>query len=259
VRTVSAFDPDPTRRFGNRVEHYIRYRPGYPPEVVDSLTSEFGLTRDHVIADIGSGTGILSELLLRNGNRVYGVEPNAEMRAAGAEYLKHYQGFTSVNGTAEATTLPNACVDYVTAGQAFHWFEPAAARQEFCRILRPGGWVVLIWNDRQKEDPFLRDYEQIRVAFSMDPPRVKHPNIDEDAIRAFFGDAPVACRVFDNVQILDWAGLQGRYLSSSYAPLPGDPDHGAAMTQLRNIFDRHQTDGRVIFAYHARLYAGQWA
>src|SRR5208282_2924056 len=119
----------------------IRYRPGYPPALLDLLREECGLHSDHVVGDIGSGTGFLSELFLKNGNRVYGVEPNAEMRAGGEEYLSSYANFTSVDGSAEATTLPASSVDFVAAGQAFHWFDPQAARREFLRILKPGGWV----------------------------------------------------------------------------------------------------------------------
>src|SRR5438876_6048912 len=138
--------PDPTQRFSNRVENYVRYRPGYPKEVLTLLKAECGLKADSIIADIGSGTGILAELFLASGNRVFGVEPNREMREAGERLLQAYPRFTSIAGTAEATTLPNQSVDFITAGQAFHWFDRAQCLREFERILRPGGWVVLVWN-----------------------------------------------------------------------------------------------------------------
>ena len=111
---------DPTRRFSNRVEHYIRYRPSYPPAVIDCLEREFGLTAAYVVADVGSGTGILTELLLRHGNTVFGIEPNADMRAAAERLLREYPAFRSIAGVAERTTLPTASVDWITAGQAFH-------------------------------------------------------------------------------------------------------------------------------------------
>src|SRR5437764_1020077 len=128
---------DPTQRFSTRVDNYVKYRPGYPPAIVGLLEAECGLTPESVVADIGAGTGLLAELWLRHGNPVCGVEPNREMREAGARLLAAYPAFTSVDGTAEATTLPDQSVDFVTAGQAFHWFEPVAARREFARILRP--------------------------------------------------------------------------------------------------------------------------
>src|SRR5712691_7831802 len=149
------FFADAKQRFSNRVADYVRYRPGYPPAVLDLLRTDCGLRPDHVVADIGSGTGILSKLFLENGNRVFGVEPNAEMRQAGEEYLASYDGFSSIEGSAESTTLADSSVDFITAAQAFHWFDPQAARREFARILKPGGWVVILWNDRRMEEARL--------------------------------------------------------------------------------------------------------
>src|SRR5271170_7373092 len=140
-----------TQRFSSRVDNYVRYRPGYPSEVLDLLKKTCGLTADSVIADVASGTGIFTRILLENGNRVFGVEPNADMRRAGEEYLASYERFTSVAGTAEATSLPDHSVDIVTAAQAAHWFDRAKARAEFVRILKSGGWAVLIWNERQTD------------------------------------------------------------------------------------------------------------
>src|SRR5713226_3126779 len=148
---------DAKQRFSNRVVDYVRYRPGYPSAVLDLLRSECGLQSSHVIADIGSGTGIMSKLFLENGNRVFGVEPNTEMRQAGEEYLASYDGFSSIEGSAESTTLGDSSIDFVTAGQAFHWFEKEKTRAEFRRILRGKGWVVIAWNDRRMEEaPGLR-------------------------------------------------------------------------------------------------------
>src|ERR1700737_1752387 len=112
------------QRFSDRGAGCLRYRPRYPEAVLDFFRAQCGLRSDHAIADIGSGTGFLSELFLKNGNRVFGVEPNEAMRQAGEEYLASYDGFSSIEGPAESTTLEDASVDFVTAGQAFHWFEP---------------------------------------------------------------------------------------------------------------------------------------
>ena len=157
---------DAKQRFSNRVADYIRYRPGYPSTCLDLLREECGLQPAHVVADIGSGTGLLSKLFLDNGNRVFGVEPNAEMRSAGEEYLQEYANFSSVNGSAEETTLPSQSIDFITAGQAFHWFEPAKAKREFQRILKPGGWVVVVWNERRIfESRFGKEYEKLLGRF----------------------------------------------------------------------------------------------
>src|SRR5438874_8595361 len=182
---------DPTQRFSNRVENYLRFRPHYPEQILELLKTDCELVPDSVIADIGCGTGFLAKLFLANGNRVLGVEPNNEMREAGERSLKNYPSFTSIAATAEATTLPNQSVDFVTAGQAFHWFDRPRCREEFKRILHPGGWVVLVWNDRRTDStPFLKDYEQLLLSCSTDYEQVNHKRIDDAALRDFFQADP---------------------------------------------------------------------
>src|SRR5260370_8345834 len=128
---------DAKQRFSNRVADYVRYRPSYPAAVLDLLRAECGLSAEHTIADIGSGTGILSKLFLENGNPVFGVEPNTEMRQAGEEFLRSFQSFVSVAASAEATTLGDATIDFVTAAHAFHSFYPQTAHLQFPHTLNP--------------------------------------------------------------------------------------------------------------------------
>jgi SAM-dependent methyltransferase len=246
--------PNPTTRFSDRVENYVRYRPSYPLQAVQVLQCACGLAPHHVIADLASGTGIWTRMLLENGNKVFGVEPNAEMRQAGEQFLADFSNFTSVAGTAEATTLPDASVDFVTAAQAAHWFHRPRSRQEFVRILKPGGWLVLLWNERLTDStPFLRDYEQLLVTFGTDYGDVRHERTT-DVVNEFFDPQPFQERVFPMRQEFDYAGLEGRLLSSSYAPGPEHSDHVPMMRELWRIFDRHAVNHRVSFDYHTRLY-----
>jgi len=250
---------DPTSRFSSRVENYIRYRPGYPRSVVELLAGECGLTPASVVADVGSGTGILSELFLRNGNRVYGVEPNREMREAGERLLSTYDNFVSVEGRAEATTVAAGSVDFVTSGQALHWFERDAARREFARILRPGGWVVAVWNDWNADaSPFLKDYERLLIDFSTDYQEVSRKSgNDDDLVYPYFGPGEVRLKTFGNQQVFDFENLKGRLMSSSYAPEPGHPNFQPMMERLASIFERHKENGRVVFGYDTKVYYGQ--
>ncbi|MBI5773133.1 MAG: class I SAM-dependent methyltransferase [Verrucomicrobia bacterium] len=244
----------PTQRFSSRVENYVRYRPSYPNEVVDWLRSECGLTADSTVADIGSGTGKLAELLLQRECRVFGVEPNREMREAGERVIASHPHFTSVAAAAEATTLADHSVDLITAGQAFHWFDQERCRAEFTRILKPGGWVALIWNDRLTDTtPFLAAYEELLQQFATDYKQVNHRNIDATALRRFFRVEP-KLKTFPYAQQFDFEGLQGRLLSSSYAPEQGQPKHLEMLERLRQIFDSHQQDGRVAFDYNTLVY-----
>src|SRR5207247_2903707 len=160
---------DATQRFSSRVEDYARYRPGYPAEVIPLLKTECGLAAESVVADIASGTGIFTRIVLEAGAHVFGVEPNAEMRRSAEERLAGYARFKGLNGTAESTTLPDHSVDIITAAQAAHWFDPSKARQEFVRILKPGGWTVLMWNDRRiNASPFSREYEDLILSNGTD-------------------------------------------------------------------------------------------
>jgi SAM-dependent methyltransferase len=246
-----------TSRFSDRVENYVRYRPGYPAEALLVLKEDCGLEPGSVVADIASGTGIWTRTLLENGNPVFGVEPNADMRQAGERLLASFPKFTSVAGTAEATTLPDASVNFVTAAQAAHWFQREPARREFTRILKPGGWLVLLWNERITDaTPFLRDYEQLLLTYGTDYEDVRHERTT-DAVNEFFDPAPFRERVFAMQQEFDYAGLEGRLLSSSYAPGPGHPQHAPMLRELRRIFDQHATNGSVAFDYKTRVYFGR--
>jgi SAM-dependent methyltransferase len=222
-----------------------------------ALRSECGLEAGHRIADIASGTGIWTRALLENGNPVFGVEPNAEMRAAGEGQLAEFPKFTSIAGTAEATTLPEASVDFVTAAQAAHWFDRAGSRREFARILKPGGWLVLLWTERLTDStPFLREYEQLLLHYGTDYAEVRHENTTE-LLNEFFDPGPFQERGFDMRQEFDYAGLEGRLLSSSYAPGPEHPKYAAMVRDLRALFDKYAIAGSVGVDYITRVYFGR--
>jgi SAM-dependent methyltransferase len=249
---------DPKHRFSTRVENYSRYRPSYPLAILELLAEHCGLVANSVVADLGSGTGILARLFLEYGNPVFGVEPNREMREAGERLLARHSRFTSVEGSAEVTTLATACVDYVTAGQAFHWFDVGKARAEAARILRPGGWVVLVWNERRTSStPFLEAYERLLRTFGTDYERVSREQVDPERIRAFFAPAPFEAHTFENFQHFDLEGLRGRLLSSSYTPEPEHPNHAPMLVALEALFRDHESRREVTFEYDTRVYIGQ--
>ena len=243
-------------RFSSRVENYAKYRPGYPTQIVALLQTDCGLVPQSVIADIGSGTGKLSELFLKNRNVVLGVEPNKGMRLAAERILAEYPNFKSVVGTAETTTLDDASVDFITAGQAFHWFKPANARIEASRILKPGGWVALIWNVRKlQSSTFLGDYEALLLKYATDYQNVRHENA-EASIEGFFAPQAVTLKIFPNEQVVDLGGLKGSMRSSSYTPEPEHPNFSPLVHELEQIFDKHQRNGRVVFDYDTKVFYG---
>jgi SAM-dependent methyltransferase len=249
---------DAKNRFSNRVADYLRYRPHYPEGVLDFLRSQSQLSLGHIIADIGSGTGFLSELFLKNGNQVFGVEPNQEMREAGEEYLAAYPRFTSIDGSAEATTLPDSAADFVTVGQAFHWFKPAPTRREFARILRPAGWVAIVWNDRTLSTTgFAVSYEELLVRFGTDYSRVRDSYPQKKDIREFFGHERFWTHELPNFQYFDLESLRGRLRSSSYVPTESDANFAPMMAALDAVFTTHQQDGRVLMEFSTWVHLGQ--
>lgn len=254
--SLNQYQPDPTQRFSNRVENYIRYRPGYPEEIIPILEKEAGLTPTSVIADIGSGTGISAGLFLKYGNTVYAVEPNDAMRGAAESLLQQYPDFHSIAGTADATTLDAHSIDLVVAAQAFHWFNPPEARREFARILKPGDKVTLIWNRRKENETlFLASYEALLRQYGTDYEQVRHANINEQVLDTFFESYKK--NVVYNEQLFDFEGLKGRLLSSSYAPAEGHPNHEPMLEQLKIIFEEYKENGQVRFVYDTEIYIGQ--
>ena len=250
---------EPTQRFTDRVENYVKYRPHYPLAFFEFLESTCGLGAESSVADIGSGTGIATEPLLKLGCRVYAVEPNDAMRAAAEAKLGKVSGFRSINGTAEHSRLSQACVHLVLAAQAFHWFDTLKARAEFQRILEPEGWVVLLWNERiGSATPFLEAYERLLRDFGTDYQKVRHDNVTETAtIGAFFGKGGHHTVSFPNKQILDFEGLKGRLLSSSYVPKASDPKYEPMLVELKAIFEKHNESGKVSLLYDTKAYYGR--
>ena len=249
---------DSKQRFSNRTADYTRYRPGYPAEVLDVLRTWCDLRPEHAIADVGSGTGLLAKLFLENGNRVFGVEPNPEMRAAGEEFLKAFGRFTSVAGSAEATTLPSDSVDFVAAAQSFHWFDPEPTRREFQRILKPEGRAIILWNERLLEETaFLREYEALLRRFGTDYDRVHESYPRAEQMLAFFRPSEFTSHALPNAQEFDFEGLSGRLRSSSYVPAPDHPQFAPMIEELQRIFAAHQVNGMVRMEYQTRIYTGK--
>jgi SAM-dependent methyltransferase len=244
-------------RFSNRVANYVKYRPHYPREVIGHLESKCGLTHETIIADIGCGTGISSQLFLENCNHVIGVEPNAAMREAAAEFLADFPAFSLVAGTAELTTLDDLSVDMVIAATAFHWFDPVATRHECLRILRPGGHIVLIWNERQlNTTPFLEGYDVFLRKYANNGENARHGRFDYTKLSDFFG-SEYGSATFGNSQIFDFEGLRGRVLSSSYMPTETDDVYHEMNGELQALFAKHAENGRIKVLYDTNVFYSQ--
>lgn len=249
---------DSITRFSDRVDNYVKYRPDYPQEIIAFLRQNAILNSESVIADIGCGTGISAELFLKEGNVVYGVEPNREMRHAAQKLLAGYKNFCIIDGTAENTMLPKDDIDIIIAGQAFHWFDKEKCKIEFKRILKQNGFAILMWNDRRIDrTPFLRAYEDFIRKFAIDYKEVNHKNLDEKIFTGFFGKENYRINSFENFQHFDFEGLKGRILSSSYMPSEGHKDYISMLIELKKIFEQFHEKGRVKIEYDTKIYYGK--
>lgn len=241
-------------RFSDRVGDYIRYRPGYPPQAIDHIVRESDLAALSVVADIGAGTGLSARPFLERGMRVVGVEPSGPMREAAREYLSGFPGFEAVDGTAAGTGLADDSVDLVVAAQAFHWFADETAAAEFRRILRPGGSVALMWNERLLgADAFHRAYERFLVRFGTDYETVRHDRIGLSELDRIFG-LEFRRNTFENVQTLDFAGLRGRVLSSSYMPSRENPRFPEMEKNLKRLFAEYAERGKIQILYDTNIF-----
>jgi SAM-dependent methyltransferase len=239
----------PTRRFADRAGDYTRFRPDYPAAAVDAVLRGLGDPARLTAADIGAGTGISSRQLADRGVRVIAIEPNAEMRSAAAPQAR----VEWRDGSAETTGLQTASVDLVLCAQAFHWFRPREALAEFHRILRPGGLLAVMWNQRDPADPLTRGYIEAIRAVNGEHPAERRP-FDPAVIAADGWFAPAVLETFPHQQELDRAGLIGRAASASYVSKEGDA-FARLCALLDGLFERHHdARGRVVMKYATQVY-----
>jgi len=250
---------DPKDRFSDRAVNYRKHRPGYPGQLIDFLIEKCPLNSESRIADVGSGTGIFSKLLLDKGLRVFSVEPNKAMRREAENDLRGYDRFASVNAAAEQLPFEDSSIDLITAAQAMHWFDRERCKPEFKRVLKKEGHLALIWNDRLRDTPFLVGFENLLKSNLSEYRKVDHKNITNDVITDFFSPYEYQTVSFPFIQIFDYEGLKGRALSSSYSPKADDESGAAYFTALRKLFDDYNIEGKVEFRYKSTLYFGRFS
>lgn len=240
-------------RFTDRVMDYEKFRPSYPKEIIQVLTEHIGLNKKWLVADIGSGTGLSTQLFLENGNDVFAVEPNREMRESLVHHFKTYRNLIALNATAENTSIESGCVDLIFAGQSFHWFDRALCQKEFARILTEKGHIVLVWNQRDPDDAFQKEYEQFLLDRIPNYRSVSHKNITDDDLRAFFGHRAMNKVSLPNQQVFDLRSFFGRVQSSSYFPKQEDATKNL-YSDLQLLFEKYALSDHIVFKYITEIY-----
>lgn len=247
---------DFTQRFTGRAQLYSKYRPTYPKAILDILRNEVRFDQYKIVADVGSGTGILSKIFLENGNRVFAVEPNDDMRSFAESDLSRFPNFVSVKGRAEKTTLEDQSIDLVTIGQALHWFDPEQSRKEFLRILRRHGHLCVLYNDRKKveDSGIMKSYEQIVNKYARD--RAPLQKVEDENLSRFFNEWSFKKFTVENYQSLDFEGLLGRVDSASYMPQPDEQSFVQMKNDLKSMFEKYQRENHVTLYYETSLFLG---
>ena len=250
---IEAFKPK--ARFSNVVDDYNKYRPDYPKHIIDILKMNCDLKKDSVIADIGSGTGIFTKMVLDNGNAVYGVEPNDNMRRKSEEILTGYNNFTPLKGDAEETTLETNSIDFITVAQAFHWFDTDIAIPEFYRVLKDSGFIVLIWNERiTNENELMKGYDTLLRKYCKDYKATDHKHFKYERLKELFSGKSITLYMVENSQTMDIDAFIGRLKSCSYCPLPDQKVYKPLMEAMEQMFNTYQKDNQLTFEYETFLY-----
>jgi len=240
-------------RFTSRVSDYAQARPSYPLDSIKYLLNK-GINKNSVIADIGSGTGILSKLLINEVKEIYLIEPNDEMREYSKTYLSQNDNCTFINANAENTTLKDHSIDAIVVAQAFHWFDIEKCKIEFKRILKPYANIFLIWNNRLTNTPFLQKYDQVLKNLSVDYNEVNHQNLSAKEFGLFF-DNNWKKQSFDNFQEFDFEQFVKRVFSSSYTPNKKDKNYSVFYNAIKKLFNEENKNGVVRFDYNTEIYS----
>lgn len=248
---------DSIKRFSYRAENYDRYRPNYPSALIGFLQTHVSLNPTHVIADIAAGTGIFTEQIADWGNTIYVVEPNMYMRHIALQRLSAHKSCIFMDGTAEATGLPDQSVDLIVSAQAFHWFDLVKTKKEFSRIGRAGIYVAVIWNLRNTDSAFEAGYEAFIRAYAEDYLNVSQRKMNTAEVLSFFAPNDPEYRIFEHVDYLTFEQLRGRTLSYSYMPDETSDTLPDVLASLTALFDTHQQDGKVRLSYKTRLFVGR--
>ena len=248
-------------KFDGRGSSYAKGRPSYPQAFIDYLYADVGITPNSVIADIGSGTGKLTRLLLERGSRVFAVEPNAHMRASAEPDLARFDNFISIDSYAENTTLVAASVDFVTVATAFHWFDRQAFKMECRRILKEDGKVVIVYNSRDEESDLVKKFYEVNRRYCpgfqnfVGSGTMLRPGNAGRYNDFFTGDQMV--KIIGNDLIYNEADFIARSLSSSYALRENDENFSEYVKELTAFFQKYSVNNVLVMPNITHSYTGK--
>ena len=243
--------------FSSKVSDYVASRPDYPAALFAALRAECDLLPGAVVADIGAGTGLLTQGLLAQGYAVTAIEPSDTMRAAADQALGHFAGYRSASGTAEQIPLPDSCADLITAAQAFLWFDIEAARTEFLRVLKPAGHVALIWNDRVPTDSLHIALDDIFARYGGAKRGAMLAHDERSEVPAFFGANTPLELTWPHEHRLSEAALLSLVFSRSYMQTRDSEPGRQASQQVSTLFHSLAIGGHIAVRYNTVAIIGR--
>lgn len=238
-----------------RIDYYQKNRPSYPQEILSILKNRYGVHESQYVADVACGSGLFSKLMLKNHFEVIGVEPDEQMRDRAIQRLGKYEHFQLIEGTAASTGLPDNCVDMITVAQAFHWFDTPQTVKEFCRILKPGGLILLLWNERKTDhDLFHQEYESLLWDYAVDYDRSLHRSYPMDRIKHLFPSFSLRCHKLRNSQEMNLQSLMGRLESAHYCPPLEHPSYLPLMEGVKELYQSYKENGKIRLEHQCKIY-----
>jgi len=231
-------------KFSDKADNYAKYRQGYSEDILEYF-SEYGFSSNSIVADVGSGTGKLTKIFLENGNTVYAIKPNDNMRNIADSLLNGFKNYISINGSAENSTLQNGIIDFVVVGQAFHWFDAPKALIEFKKILKKNGVLSIIWYHRKTDTPFWKGYENILKDNIPEYKGSNYRNFTDEIMEKYFsGDYKKVEKIYSRE--LDFVELLGSFSSSSYTPKEDTIEYRNLSKLLNGIFIKYMKNNKII-------------
>ena len=247
---------DYTHKFDGRAADYAAARPSYAEGLFDCLFERYGLAAGIPVADVGAGTGLFTEQLLKRGCIVYAVEPNEDMRHEAESRLSMYGGFISIAGDAARTGLADHSVHMVTAAQAFHWFDKELFKNECKRILKENGTIAIMWNflDYKKElEGKIIDIQKKYTKLTFNASEEKQR--DEDIIQ-FFGENKYKLKIYENNYLQNYENFIGNQLSMSYSLKESDEKYNEYVSKFKKLFEEFSEDNMVTIHNNTYCYFG---
>lgn len=245
-------------KFTGKAKIYNKYRSSYANNCIEDIIKDRNISNQTIIADIGAGTGKLTEQFLEKGIKVIAVEPNKDMLNMARENLSKYGELIEFKEeAAEATKIENKSIDIIVVAQAFHWFDKELFKKECKRILKSDGLIAIMWNFidyKQELEGKIIDIHKKYTTLSFNASEEKKR---DEEIAEFFGENNYELKIYENNYLEDYERFLGKQLSMSYALKKEDEKYNEYIGAFKKLFDKYGKDGIIEVHNNTYCYFGK--